>query len=90
MVVRLAPAVVEGRPAGRVDVPREAQLAQQLERRVDGGEGDAGEPLGDGLVHLLGAQVSLAAAELAVDHEPLRSDPLSAGAEEGDELLIGI
>jgi hypothetical protein len=34
--------------------------------------------------------VSLAAAELAVDHEPLRSDPLSAGAEEGDELLIGI
>ena len=61
--------VPEERAAAAVHPPHDAELLEELEGRVDGGEGDAGQLLARLGEELLRAQVPIAVAKQAVhDH----------------------
>ena len=65
-----------------------AQLLEELERCVDGGEGDAGQALARLGEQLLGAQVPVVVAKQAMHDDPLGGRPKSAIAEQGGELDV--
>jgi len=65
------------------------ELLEQLERRVDGGEGGVRQRGGDPLEDLLGAGMPVELAERSVDQDALRGHPLPARPEAVLKLLLG-
>ena len=90
MLVLLGPRVEQHPPAGRADTPQEAELAEQLESRIDRRKRDVRKPLLDGAEHLLGAHVAAHLLQRPVDHETLRRDALATSAERLGELDVGV
>ena len=88
MVVGVGARVPEEGAAAAVHAPDDAELLEELERRVDGGEGDAGQPLARLGEEVLGAHVPGLVAEQPVHDDPLGGRPQAALAQELGELGV--
>jgi hypothetical protein len=71
VVVRRGARVIERGPAGHRDPPDGPEVLEQLERRVDGRQRHARQPVRDRAEDLLGGDVRVELVQHAVDHEPL-------------------
>ena len=89
MVVRVGARIEHHRPAAGLDAADEAEVLEQLERRVDGRQRGAGQGVRDACENLLGREVPFVLAQEAVDEQPLRRHALAAVAKELAEGLIG-
>ena len=85
VVVVVRARVVDDRAALGGHALDEPELPQQLQRRVDGGEGDARHQLADLVVDLLRRDVPLGAPDDPRDAEPLRGHALPARTQGGGE-----
>ena len=74
--------VIGRRPVRQVGVVDQAELLEQLEGAVDGGDVDAGDPLADRGVHLLRRGVTELVHSLE-DQLALRREPQAALPEHG-------
>ena len=85
VVVLPHPGVVDhAAPDGR-DAAGEPELLEQLQRRVDRRQRDAGHPAGDLGEQELGGDVAVQLLQGPGDREPLRRDPLALVAQRGRE-----
>src|SRR6185437_8516185 len=82
VVVRIRAGVEDHRPAAGLDAPDDAQLLEQLERRVDRRQRGPGESVRDACENLVRGQVALVLAQEAMDDQPLRRDALTTVAEQ--------
>ena len=76
-------------PRGVENAADEAELVEQIERRVDRGRGKARERGGELAVHLLRREVTgRCAADVAVHEQPRHGHALPALAQGGDQLRV--
>lgn len=81
MLVPIGTRIEQSGMAPRVHASQDAEVLEQLERGVDGGQGNAGQRPAHRVVHVLGAEMAILRAQEAVDDQPLRRDPLTALAQ---------
>ena len=74
---------VEERRARALDAADHAELLEQLERRVDRRQRDAGQPCRDGVEQLVRGDVAIELAELLVHDDALRGNPHPTVAQRG-------
>ena len=89
VVVRVRARVEHHRPATRLDAADEAQVLEQLERRVDGRQRGARQGVRHACENLLRREVPLVLAQEPMDEQPLRRHALAAVAQELAEGLVG-
>jgi hypothetical protein len=90
MGVGIGARVVQRHPAAGVEAAREPELVEQVERRVHGGQREAGQPIGGGPPHLLGGGVAAELAQRPVELQALARDAAAALAQAGGERDVGI
>ena len=88
VMVVVAPCVPEQPAAAAVHPADDSEFLEQLQRRVDGGEGDAGQPGARLIEQLLRAQVTIPLAQQPVHHQPLRGRPQAAPAKALAERFV--
>jgi len=88
VVVGVGARVVDGGAARGTDAAHEAELVEQLERRVDRRRRQARHPGRELAVDLLGREVASAAADVAVHQQPRCGHAVAAGAQGGRELVV--